>query len=155
MIKRLIINTFLFAVFGILLALPFLPSKLLKYYPQKNVLSAVARNDQTLIKILPAGDMLQMVAVTAFPQQFAYYERILEVRNFSGRDMLYKAAVFVNFVNGKNTQAEVEAVFNNNSHEIVLHPGEKAYTGLKVLGRGDKVEKVEVFLNISAKDVQK
>jgi len=61
----------------------------------------------------------------------------------------------VNFVNGKNAQAEVEAVFNNNSDEIVLHPGEKAYTGLKVLGRGDKVEKVEVFLNISAKDVQK
>jgi len=149
MIKNLFTNTILFALFATLLAAPFIPAKLIKYYPQQNILSASSKNDKNLITIENVEELSKILELTVFPHQFAYYEKILELRNFSPKTASYKVETFI-----KEGNAQVEAVFNNNEKEITLHPNEKTYIDIKGLGTKDDIERVKVFLEISAKNVQ-
>ncbi|MBU1017155.1 hypothetical protein KJ678_03290 [Patescibacteria group bacterium] len=146
MVKHFFLNTTLLIILFAILAIPFMPAKLIKYYSQKNVLSA---NSKEGVKIENAGELSRIVEVKAFPQQFAYYDKVFELRNFSNKNTFYEIESFV-----KNGSAKITANFGNGTNEILLHPNEKTYIDITALGTTENMEQVRVFLEISAKNIQ-
>jgi len=146
MIKNFFINTTLLIVFTLILAVPFIPSKLIKYYPEKNVLATSSKGG---IKVESAGDLSRIVEVTVYPHQFAYYDNVFELRNFSNKDTFYKIE---NFTEGE--KAKVTAEFSNGVNEILLHPNEKTYVNMNALGMTNNIEQIKIFLEISTENIK-
>lgn len=142
------VNALFLAIFGGILAIPFLPSKLIRYYSNENVLSASIKKDNGLIKIENVDELSKTIEITVFPDQFVYYDKVFKLENFSATAKFYKIETFIN-----DADIKVKALFSNGENEILLRSGEKTYVDVQALGT--KEESVyKVFLKVSAEDIK-